>query len=605
MKRFFLMHKDIVCGSLIFDEQTGRVMGYKDAGNGYAPYLGNSESAKIKKWWEMRAIPASRVTINEILKRTNSLNTETYLAKNLALSMTDTYWICPADAPLTYDEVKFSNLGGWTGGKVPYHNATSYDYNASLGGQMEKYWDLGQEIPMLIKESSRFYGQQSVNEVFATKLHDMQGTDIPYVRYTAEATSGNGIISRCSAFTSDSVEFISAYEMVESAKSPNDISVYDHYVKTCVKNGIDNSVIRNFMDYQTMTDFVISNTDEHLNNFGVLRNTDTMKLIGPAPIFDSGNSMFYLDGGAVPYTRALLLAQPITSFYKRYEQMLAKVENKNLVKVDLLPTGEMVKELYVGAGIPEEKAEFISCNYESKVQMLDEFQHGKKLSLYQEKQNEQKHQQMKQGEKSGPSFIMMCGIPGTGKSGMAKSIVDERIRGGEKYMDACSFYSVETAAFDTQYILHRTRVLNQLTPNTEFKNSVTLISANAIREEMQAHLIQPNNQAVFLTAQARTRAALISGATVVYDASNVDRNQREDFLRLALSAGAKSTELYITDSEKRIYTPSIPENRVQFMKNKLFAEYPSKDEGWDKIQDANPRQMFQSAPSRRNDEWER
>lgn len=35
-----------------------------------------------------------------------------------------------------------------------------------------------------------------------------------------------------------------------------------------------------------LTDFVISNTDEHLLNFGVLRDADTMKLIGPAPIFD-------------------------------------------------------------------------------------------------------------------------------------------------------------------------------------------------------------------------------------------------------------------------------------------------------------------------------
>lgn len=33
---------------------------------------------------------------------------------------------------------------GYNEGKIPYHNATSYDYNASLGGQMEKYWDLDQ-----------------------------------------------------------------------------------------------------------------------------------------------------------------------------------------------------------------------------------------------------------------------------------------------------------------------------------------------------------------------------------------------------------------------------------------------------------------------------
>ena len=37
-----------------------------------------------------------------------------------------------------------------------------------------------------------------------------------------------------------------------------------------------------------MTDFVLTNTDWHLNNFGVLRDSKTLKFIGIAPIFDSG-----------------------------------------------------------------------------------------------------------------------------------------------------------------------------------------------------------------------------------------------------------------------------------------------------------------------------
>lgn len=87
----------------------------------------------------MRAVPASRAAIQEVLKRSGYLNTSLYLAKNLALSMTDAYWVCPSDAGLNYDQVKFSNLIDYNEGKIPYHNATFYDYNASLGGQMEKY----------------------------------------------------------------------------------------------------------------------------------------------------------------------------------------------------------------------------------------------------------------------------------------------------------------------------------------------------------------------------------------------------------------------------------------------------------------------------------
>ena len=188
MVKCFLMHKDHVCGTMTYDETTGRIMNYHDNKTGYSPFLGNSDAAKIKKWWEMRAIPASRTSVEKILREAGCFNPGSYLAKNLALSMTDAYWICPENATVTYDEVKLSNFALYHEGKLPYHNATSYDPNASLGGQMEKYWDLGQDVPVLVKKSYKLFGQQSINEVFATRIHDMQDTKIPYVRYSASIT---------------------------------------------------------------------------------------------------------------------------------------------------------------------------------------------------------------------------------------------------------------------------------------------------------------------------------------------------------------------------------------------------------------------------------
>lgn len=57
-----------------------------------------------------------------------------------------------------------------------------------------------------------------------------------------------------------------------------------------VKNWLLNyeAYISLFLEYQILT-----NTDRHLNNFGVLRDTHTLKSIGMAPIFDSGNSIFW------------------------------------------------------------------------------------------------------------------------------------------------------------------------------------------------------------------------------------------------------------------------------------------------------------------------
>lgn len=386
MIRYFLMHRDEQCGTLIIDETNGRVAGFKNIANGLSPYLGNSDLTKIKRWWDMRAVPASRSAIQEVIKRAGYINTETYLAKNLGLSMTDCYWICPEDADMHYSDIMFQQLKDIDQGRIPYHNDSSYDPNASLGGQMEKYWYLSGDKPVLIKESTRYYGQQSVNEAFATWIHELQQASVPYVRYTAEKVEGHGIVCKCDSFTSSASELVSAYEIVESTKKNNSISNYEHYINVCVDNGIDIEQMQEFMDYQTLTDFIISNTDEHLQNFGVLRDSISMKLIGPAPIFDSGNSMFYADDCSAPYNRVDILNQDITAFYAREEQMLTKVRNKHIVKLDLLPSPDEVRDFYAQYGIPEKKAGVIAKNYATKLTLAKEFQSGISISMYKEKE---------------------------------------------------------------------------------------------------------------------------------------------------------------------------------------------------------------------------
>ena len=384
MVEYTLMHKNMECGSLRYDENSGRILSYCDFGNGFSPYLGNSDSQKICKWWEMRAIPASRSAMKEIIHKEGfRINNSMYLAKNLALSLTDTYWIRQKDISLTFDQVKLINSSTYHGVHTPY------DPNASLGGQMDKYWDLNHDMPVLVKESYKYFGQQSINEVFATKLHQLQQTYIPFLEYKARRTEDYGILSKCKAFTTGDVEFVSAYEVIMSQKRRNDEAEYDQFIRICVSGGIDKDEMQAFMDYQTMTDFIISNTDEHLQNFGILRDANTMTLLGTAPIFDSGNSMFFDEMRKTPYSNVELLQQKVSGFYSQQEQFLKKVKNKNLVKIDLLPSKNDVKAFYAEAGLPEWKADVISKNYESKIKMFEEFQQGKKISLYVEKSKRQ------------------------------------------------------------------------------------------------------------------------------------------------------------------------------------------------------------------------
>ena len=581
MIKYNLMHRDSICGSIIIDEADGKILGYKDNGDGLSPYLGNANVQNMKKWWNMRAVPANRAAVQQILKENGYVNTEIYLAKNLALSMTDSYWLCPTDADFKYDNVKFTNLKEYSDNKIPYHNDSSYDYNASLGGQLEKYWNLEEDIPVLVKECTRYDGQQSVNEVIATKIHELQNTSIPFVHYTAEKVPGHGIISKCLAFTSDNVELISAYEIVESEKSSNDKSLYDHYISVCTKHGIDAGLMQDFMDYQTLTDFIISNTDEHLNNFGVLRDSSTMQLIGPAPIFDSGNSMFFDMNPSKPLSRVQLLERNIVSFYKTEEKMLEKVQNKNIVKLDLLPDPSDIKELYTKAGICEEKAEFISRNYETKIEMAIEFQQGRKISLYSEKNKEKqlKHQKPVHDQK----FIMLCGVPGSGKTDKATAILNEEIKSGKTYINSSELYSVTSAIMDSSFIIDKEQILHDSQPDKN-NNTVTLVSISDIRTEISQHGEKPVNDLAFLIAEIRIAKAFQMGADVIYDASNITVREREKYINIAKQYNINNLKLYVMDPSNIVSTDYIDEHKMTEIKNKFSANYPDEAEGWTNIE---------------------
>ena len=598
MIKYILMHKNDKCGTILFDENIGRITEYHDDRNGLSPYLGNCDIKKIQKWWEMRAVPASRATMQQVINNANCLNTEVYLAKNLGLSMTDTYWIKPSGIDLSFNNVKFANLAAYSHGKIPYHNATSYDPNASLGGQMEKYWDLMHKTPILVKESYKYYGQQSINEVFASIVHSRQPSNVEFVRYTAEMTEDRGVQCKCQAFTSENIELLSAYEMVESRKIQNSQALYDEYINICVENGIDYNQIQEFMDYQTMTDFLITNTDEHLLNFGVLRDPNTMKLIGPAPIFDSGNSMFYSDGRKTPYTRAGILDIPITSFYKREEKLLGKVKNKTAVDLNSIPSAGEVKELYSNAGIPEEKADVISKNYDTKAKMLSEFQRGKTISLYKEKQAEKNSKYntiVKEPEvkMESPKFIMLCGIPGSGKSQLAKSLYADL---QNKKMDDVNLYPASKAIKNIGLIFDPSKITNDIVINADYKDSTVLISPNKIRQELKDNYPDSYSESlVFAIVDARIKTALKSGASVVYEATNLDKPIREKYLGIANEYGVKDTSLHVTWINPNDSISSISPNLLSAMNNRLVDSNPSKDEGWsDFVQHGMPAEKIQS-----------
>jgi hypothetical protein len=135
------------------------------------------------------------------------------------------------------------------------------------------------------------------------------------------------------------------------------------------------------LEYQILVDFVMTNTDRHLNNLGVLRDPVTLKLQKPAPIFDSGNSLFY-KSNYIPVDKGLLNI-PVTSWKYKEIELLGYVKEPKILDVNLLPSGdELYNLLCIDPAGNEETNKRVVKAYLKKIEYLKELQSGTKIYGY-------------------------------------------------------------------------------------------------------------------------------------------------------------------------------------------------------------------------------
>ena len=218
-----------------------------------------------------------------------------------------------------------------------------------------------------------------MNEIFATRLHEQQGflEYTPY--YLAKVQVDNnleGIGCMCYDFCSEEVESISAWELLQTVKLRQNESYYYPLKKVCLDLGMEEQYFSGFMDYQIMTDYLMSNTDRHMNNIAVMRNPDTLQILGFAPIYDSGNSMFY----NLPYEKLLQVKIDdikTHSFIAKESKLLQYVKNRSLVDVG---KAEMDFSIYEN-DVTERRIRIpvLEELYEKKRLRLLAFQNGKDI----------------------------------------------------------------------------------------------------------------------------------------------------------------------------------------------------------------------------------
>ena len=376
-KMFSLMHRDDPVCAITIDAVSGSIVRVaKPTDPELLPLGGSIDSAMLKKWWQRRAVPMGQGKIQRILEQLGVATPQEYLVKNLGLSLTDHYWIKPLDMELGWDDINlFTNdfrdpVGDMQFGieAVQELPANAFSPSSSVQGELRKKWLIADGKRCLVKGNHGGNSQESLNEVVATLLHKKQVKQ-PYVTYnTIRLGDHQQIFCVCESFTSDAIELLPAIDIVESRKKDNAMSMYEHFIAVCLAHGLEEAKVRSFLEYQILTDFILTNTDRHMNNFGVLRDTKTLKFIGMAPIFDSGNSMFWQSPKLPEYDD--LTKVKVNSFRTTEKQLLGYVQDRQQVDISKLPTDEELRSIYaLYPLIP--CVDSIILGYEKKIDLLN------------------------------------------------------------------------------------------------------------------------------------------------------------------------------------------------------------------------------------------
>lgn len=389
---FILKHKDLDVAMMKMDIRTGMIEYVlsvylpEELPAGCAP-----DGTGLGEWWKLRAIPDSRKGIRQVLSRLSEETSQSLMLSAYGLSLTDHYWIQPVGQELYWKDLNFyeNNFEDELGDIL---TDSERDWSASDGisklspsvsvnGDMKKKWIIREDGRYLLKVNPNYHSQQAVNEVIAGKLHERLGWK-NYVSYEMGTIHISGREYPCSLspmFTSVDTEFVSAYQIVAAYKVPNDVSLYEALIRQAVSLGADEKEVRAFLEYMILTDFILTNTDRHLNNFGFIYDPRQHRLSGMAPLFDTGNSLFY-DYDVIPHGRNLLDI-PVNSFSKREADQLHYVKSDAGVKLERLAhfpeEAEALLKEYTD--MTEKRAAETARTIEEKIEYLNLFFQGKKI----------------------------------------------------------------------------------------------------------------------------------------------------------------------------------------------------------------------------------
>jgi hypothetical protein len=298
---YTLMHKNVAVAQLDIFEDTGTILKtlelmrpeHLPLGIRLTPQ-GKPETKGINDWWVGRAIPASRSGLRDALEALQMSSPVLLLTKCFGLSLSDQYWVRPANKAIEWKDINFfenefsEDVGNALFGRAPDGELDLMSPDNTSDGWLKKKWVVADGKRLLLKSGSGPYFQEPLNEVISSAI--MRRLGIAHAPYTL-TWDGDQPLSACEDFITSQTDLVSAWHIRETGKKPGHISEYQHFIGRCGALGIPGA--RESVDRMLAVDYLIVNSDRHYNNFGAVRNAETLEWLGLAPIFDCGTSLWY------------------------------------------------------------------------------------------------------------------------------------------------------------------------------------------------------------------------------------------------------------------------------------------------------------------------
>lgn len=273
----------------------------------YAPYILKSFykedeindtpfRTNLSEWFRGRGIPAWRDRLDLLLHRLNINAPSELLDKAFGLSLSDQYWLKPYNTKINYDDINFFDndfdYSEFLEASLSKNSKTIMSENSlktpnnTTDGMLKKAWIIENGTRYLLKGGYKNELLQPFNEVLASEICKRLGFN--HVTYALD-TYKDTVVSICPCFITKDTELITCYQIRNDMKRNDNIKDYEEYIKVLEEHGISDARIK--MENMYIIDYLIMNEDRHLNNFGIIRDVNTLEWLDVAPIFDNGESL--------------------------------------------------------------------------------------------------------------------------------------------------------------------------------------------------------------------------------------------------------------------------------------------------------------------------